>query len=189
MKDSGVPGKTDRRSTTEETSFIWVLKLSLYLIPGCSMCLHMPPKFHNSAALFCSIPCLRLSYEHTTQGSQAFVKPHIFRHAQTQTSAPSVSQMALAWSCIKQKPRNLRQASEQGTTLSGLPPHPLSPSYTHTHPTRWPPSPYAKNYHTSFSLYPYLNMMEKNWAFIWGGGCVFIQQRQHQETRESPHCC
>lgn len=71
---------------------------------------------------------------HSTGGSQPFVKPHIFRHAQTQTAAHSLCQMALAWSCIKQKPRNLRQVSEQGRTLSSLhpPPHLL---YTHTpHP-------------------------------------------------------
>lgn len=100
----------------------------------------------------------------------------------------SISHMASVWACIKQKPRNLRQVSEQGRTLSSLQP-PTPTRLLYTHPARWPPPPYAKNYHTSFSLYPYSNMMEKNWAFIWGGGCVFIQQRQHQETRESPHCC
>lgn len=46
----------------------------------------------------------------------------------------SISHMASVWACIKQKPRNLRQVSEQGRTLSSLYPSPPPASYTHTLP-------------------------------------------------------
>lgn len=186
--------QTAHHQRGEAISFIWVfLQLSLCLISGFSVCFHMPPKFHNRASLCCSMPCQHLSYQYIRlEGANCLLNltfSGTLKHKRLLSH--SLCHMASAWSCIKQKPRNLRQVSEQGRTLSSLlpPPSTLSLLYTHMHPTRWPPPPYAKNYHTSFSLYPYLNMMEKNWAFIWGGGCVFIQQRQHQETRESPHCC
>lgn len=105
----------------------------------------------------------------------------------------SICQTALVWACIKQKKKRkilhkyLNKAELCLACNSPPNTHPL----THTHllilHTVLPP--YAKNYHTGISLYPYLNIAEKNWAFIWKRGCVFIQQCQHQERRETPHCC
>ena len=138
---------------------------------------------------WCTLPTLTISV-HTTGGSQAFVEPHIFRHAQTQTLAQALT-LSDGIGLVLHKTKNLEilDKYQNKAELCLACTHTTPLPYTHTHPARWPPPPYAKNYHTSFSLYPYLNMMEKNWAFIRGGGCVFIQQRQHQETRESPHCC
>lgn len=91
--------------------------------------------------------------------------------------------MASVWSCIKQKPRNLRQVSEQGTTLSSPPPTPSM----HTHPTRWPPPPCAKNYHTSFSLYPYLKHDgEELSLYTRGSLCVYPAAPAPGNKRKPP---
>ena len=83
-----------------------------------------------------ALPCQHLSYQRATGGSQPesnFTFSCSLEH-KLQLSQ-SLCQMALVWSCIKHKARNLRQVSEQGTTLSLLqPPPPLSLIHTHTPP-------------------------------------------------------
>lgn len=96
----------------------------------------MPPKFHNRASLCCSMPCQHLSYQYIRlEGANCLLNltfSGTLKHKRLLSH--SLCHMASAWSCIKQKPRNLRQVSEQGRTLSSLLPPPLHPlSLIHTH--------------------------------------------------------
>lgn len=137
------PSQNQRRKTAdgppsergEVISFVLSFAIkSLYNLWLRSVCFHMPPKFHNSAALCCNIPCQHLSYQHIRPEGARCLLNLTFSGTLKHKLARSLCQMASVWSCIKQKPRNLRQVSEQGRTLSSLqpPPHLL---YTHTpHP-------------------------------------------------------
>lgn len=95
MKDSCVLGDhTARHQRGQAFAFIWsFLQLSLYLISGFSVCFHMPPRFHNRAALCCSITCQHLSYQHMwLEGATRLLRlDNLFRHAKTQTAARSLS--------------------------------------------------------------------------------------------------
>lgn len=170
------------------SSFLFFQKELGFIAPRM---LYMLWKFHNRSA-FCPEFVALIRSAHTTAESQQL--NNSFRHAKSKRLPPPVhlsDGISLGLHKTKKKRKILHKYLNKAELCLACNSPPNTHPLTHTHllilHTVLPP--YAKNYHTGISLYPYLNIAEKNWAFIWKRGCVFIQQCQHQERRETPHCC